>query len=199
MSKRLTPEELAEIDVLAQAEEIEQIKKSFCNMGAAFDATVSELHALVVAILGKDPNVVEEYDLAIVAASELRCKVQAQAAVLREKDAEVDRLKAQQRESDARITHQRSEIKDKESLYANAEHRRSWAVRTWSDMDAQFSEAQRKLGEARGALKECIPAVTLLCMRMEGDGQEGQSALRQLEKRVIGVLAATEEPKGEKG
>lgn len=48
------------------------------------------------------------------------------------------------------------------------------------------------------ALKECIPAVTLLRMRMEGDGQEGQSALRQLEKRVIGVLAAltdTEEPK----
>lgn len=57
-------------------------EKCFNSMGVAFDTTIVELHALCVAILGKDPNTSEEYELAM-----------KEAAILRE---EVERLKTGQ-------------------------------------------------------------------------------------------------------
>ncbi len=46
-------------------EKITQWETAFNNMGAAFNATTDELHALCVAVLGVDPDTSEELDLAM--------------------------------------------------------------------------------------------------------------------------------------
>jgi hypothetical protein len=49
-------------------------ESSFNNMGAAFQATVDELHTICVAVLGKDPDSSDEYDMALSEAAAIRAE-----------------------------------------------------------------------------------------------------------------------------